>query len=69
MDTATTEHPNESLPTVSTGPRRYLTLSFDDGFRRSSLRTADLFEKHGLRAEFNVLAAPAHSDALGDFGL
>ena len=46
----------------------YLTLSFDDGFRRSSLRTAQLFERHGLRAEFNVLAAPS-GGGIGDFGL
>ena len=47
---------------------RYLTLSFDDGFRRSSLKTAELYEKHGLRAEFNVLAAPT-GNGIGDFGL
>jgi len=47
---------------------RYLTLSFDDGFRHSSLKTAELYEKHGLRAEFNVLAAPTGS-GIGDFGL
>jgi peptidoglycan/xylan/chitin deacetylase (PgdA/CDA1 family) len=47
---------------------RYLTLSFDDGFRRSSLKTAELYEKHGLRAEFNVLAAPT-GKGIGDFGL
>jgi peptidoglycan/xylan/chitin deacetylase (PgdA/CDA1 family) len=33
-----------------------VTLSFDDGFARSSLRTADIFERHGLAAELNVLA-------------
>jgi peptidoglycan/xylan/chitin deacetylase (PgdA/CDA1 family) len=34
-----------------------VTLSFDDGFERSSLRTAEIFERHGLVAEVNVLAA------------
>lgn len=34
----------------------YLTLSWDDGFLRSSLKTAEIFEKYGLRAEFNVIA-------------
>lgn len=34
-----------------------VTLSFDDGFERSSRRTAELFERHGLAAELNVLAA------------
>jgi peptidoglycan/xylan/chitin deacetylase (PgdA/CDA1 family) len=43
----------------------YVTLNFDDGFRVSSVKTADIFEKHGLRADFNVLAEPAR----GDFGL
>jgi peptidoglycan/xylan/chitin deacetylase (PgdA/CDA1 family) len=34
----------------------YLTLSWDDGFRKSSLVTAEIFEKYGLRAEFNIIA-------------
>src|SRR5438094_962496 len=34
-----------------------VTLSFDDGFERSSIRTAEIFERHGLAAELNVLAA------------
>lgn len=36
--------------------RYVVTLSFDDGFERSSLRTAELFERFGLAAEINVLA-------------
>jgi peptidoglycan/xylan/chitin deacetylase (PgdA/CDA1 family) len=35
---------------------RYLSLSWDDGFRQSSLKTATIFEKFGLRAEFNIVA-------------
>jgi peptidoglycan/xylan/chitin deacetylase (PgdA/CDA1 family) len=31
-------------------------LSFDDGFERSSLRTVEIFESHGLIAELNVVA-------------
>ncbi len=31
-------------------------MSFDDGFRASSIKTAELFERFGLRAEFNVIA-------------
>ena len=38
-------------------PSHIVTLSFDDGFRRSSLRTAEIFEAHGLRATINVVAA------------
>jgi peptidoglycan/xylan/chitin deacetylase (PgdA/CDA1 family) len=34
-----------------------VTLSFDDGFEWSSLRTAEIFERHGLVAELNVVAA------------
>jgi hypothetical protein len=34
-----------------------VTLSFDDGFGRSSIRTAEVFERHGLVAELNVVAA------------
>jgi peptidoglycan/xylan/chitin deacetylase (PgdA/CDA1 family) len=34
-----------------------VTLSFDDGFEHSSLRVAELFERHGLAAELNVVAA------------
>jgi peptidoglycan/xylan/chitin deacetylase (PgdA/CDA1 family) len=33
-----------------------VTLSFDDGFERSSRDTAEIFERHGLVAELNVLA-------------
>jgi peptidoglycan/xylan/chitin deacetylase (PgdA/CDA1 family) len=34
-----------------------VTLSFDDGFERSSIRTAEIFERYGLVAELNVVAA------------
>lgn len=33
-----------------------LTLSFDDGFKQSSIRTAEIFEKHRLAACINVIA-------------
>ena len=33
-----------------------VTLSFDDGFRRSSLKTAEIFERFGLSAAINVVA-------------
>ncbi len=44
---------------------RVLTLSWDDGFRRSTLRTAEIFERFGVRAEFNVVGTfggPDHGD-------
>jgi peptidoglycan/xylan/chitin deacetylase (PgdA/CDA1 family) len=43
----------------------FVTLSFDDGFKKSSIRTAEIFEKHKLPACINVIAA-AH---LPDFAL
>jgi peptidoglycan/xylan/chitin deacetylase (PgdA/CDA1 family) len=55
-----------------------VTLSFDDGFERSSIRTAEIFERHGLVVELNVVAAGhlGKSDdkwhrrwPKGDFGL
>jgi peptidoglycan/xylan/chitin deacetylase (PgdA/CDA1 family) len=62
----------------------YLSISWDDGFQKSSLKTAEIYEKFGLRTEFNIIASanlpgnalPAnmHPDACwgaayGDFGL
>ena len=56
-----------------------ITLSFDDGFRKSSLETAKIFEKHGLSACINIIATAHHDDfvlpndyhhfPVGDFGL
>jgi peptidoglycan/xylan/chitin deacetylase (PgdA/CDA1 family) len=55
-----------------------VTLSFDDGFERSSIRTAEIFERHGLVAELHVLAAGHLGETTdswharwpkGDFGL
>ena len=34
----------------------YVTLSWDVGFLESSLKTAEILETYGLRAEFNVVA-------------
>jgi peptidoglycan/xylan/chitin deacetylase (PgdA/CDA1 family) len=42
-----------------------ITLSFDDGFKKSSIRTAEIFEKYKLSACINVIAT-AH---LPDFQL
>ncbi|MCZ7649430.1 MAG: polysaccharide deacetylase family protein [Planctomycetota bacterium] len=58
----------------------FVTLGFDDGFKKSNLKIAKLYEKHGLSATFNVIAtghrpdyvAPDEYQAaapLGDFGL
>ena len=50
-----------------------VTLSFDDGFKRSFARIAEIYEKHKLSACLNVVAAGLPGDAyiksspLGDF--
>jgi len=58
------------------GPKPHrVTLSFDDGFKKSFLRTADIYEEYQLSACFNVVAAGIPDDAyirespLGDFAL
>jgi peptidoglycan/xylan/chitin deacetylase (PgdA/CDA1 family) len=40
--------------------RHLVTLSFDDGFRRSSIKTAEIYEKHKLSACINIVAS-AHT--------
>jgi peptidoglycan/xylan/chitin deacetylase (PgdA/CDA1 family) len=55
--------------------RHIVSLSFDDGFKKSFVRTAEIFEKHKLSACLNVVAAGLPEDRyirkspLGDFGL
>ena len=69
-------------PAVAGGsPKRHVvTLSFDDGFKESSIKTAAVYEKFGLSACINVIATGHHPDftfpggykhnaPLGDFGL
>ncbi len=54
-----------------------ITLSFDDGFRKSNIKIAETYERFGVRACMNVLAAPDQLVAeqhtwgtdRGDFGL
>ncbi|HEY6978060.1 MAG TPA: polysaccharide deacetylase family protein [Chitinophagaceae bacterium] len=45
--------------------KHYITLSFDDGFKKSSIKTAEIYEKYHLSACINVIAT-AH---LPDFVL
>lgn len=40
----------------TTQKRHFITLSFDDGFKKSSIKTAEIFEKYNLRACFNIVA-------------
>ena len=50
---------------------RFLTFSFDDGFRASTEKTAALFEEFELRAEFHVVTAFGERDParFGDWAL
>lgn len=57
----------------------FITLSFDDGFKKSSLQTAAIFEKYNLSACINVIATAHlpdfvlpneyHAWPVGDFDL
>ena len=56
-----------------------ITLSFDDGFLKSSLKTVEIYEKYGLSACLNIIATAHlktfelpneyHKWPVGDFGL
>lgn len=37
--------------------RHIVTLSFDDGFRKSSIKTAEIYERHKLSACINIVAS------------
>ena len=58
--------------------RHIVTLSFDDGVKKSSIKTAEIYEKHKLSACINVVASAHMKDfrppdyptvVRGDFGL
>jgi len=58
--------------------KHIITLSFDDGFRKSSVKTAEIYDKYKLSACINVVASahmrafrpPDYSDVTrADFGL
>ena len=71
--------PNTVLATDSPHNKRHIvTLSFDDGFKKSSIKTAEIYEKHNLSACMNVVASAHMTDfrppdyptvPRGDFGL
>ena len=42
--------------TTATKKTHFFTLSFDDGFKKSSMRTAEIYEKYKLSACINVIA-------------
>lgn len=42
---------------IINGKTHTLTLSFDDGFKKSFYKVAEIFEDHGLSACFNVIAS------------
>ena len=43
------------------GDRYIITLSYDDGFEKSSIKTAEIYEKYGLFSCLNIIAS-AHLD-------
>src|SRR4030043_2292420 len=45
-----------SFPACSEDKRHIITLSFDDGFEKSSIKTAEIYEKYGLSACINIVA-------------
>jgi len=47
--------------------KHIITLSYDDGFRKSSIRTAEIYEKYGLSSCINIIAnAHQRGDELPD---
>ncbi len=53
-----------ALPFANMFPSRkthIVTLSFDDGFKKSFFRTAEIYESFGLRGCFNVIAKPGEN--------
>ena len=70
---------SESLGADDAKITHFVTLSFDDGFKKSSLHTAEIYEKFGLSACINVIATAHlpgfvlpneyHRWPVGDFGL
>ena len=62
-----------------TKPTHIITLSYDDGFEKSSIKTAEIYEKYGLSACINVIATrhrmqdelpdEYHAWPVGDFEL
>jgi peptidoglycan/xylan/chitin deacetylase (PgdA/CDA1 family) len=70
---------SEALAAKEVNKTHFVTLSFDDGFTKSSQRTAEIYEKFGLSACVNVIAtahlpgfvlpSEYHRWPVGDFGL
>jgi peptidoglycan/xylan/chitin deacetylase (PgdA/CDA1 family) len=70
-----------NISLAANGPTKthFVTLSFDDGFKKSSLRTAEIYEKYRQSACINVIATAHlagfvlpneyHRWPVGDFGL
>jgi peptidoglycan/xylan/chitin deacetylase (PgdA/CDA1 family) len=58
--------PGRRLPAAQASeadPKRHIvTLSFDDGFKKSFRRIAEIYERHHLSACLNVIATGHHTD-------
>ncbi|MEA3478746.1 MAG: hypothetical protein U9R60_11240, partial [Bacteroidota bacterium] len=53
-----------SCEKASKEPTHIISLSFDDGFEKSSILTAEIYEKYNLSACMNVIAS-AHKKSFG----
>ena len=51
---------------IQKGKTHILTLSFDDGFRKSFRRTAEIHEEYGLKACLNVVATGGFPDYVAE---
>jgi peptidoglycan/xylan/chitin deacetylase (PgdA/CDA1 family) len=70
---------SQAFSTAKAGKTHIITLSYDDGFEKSSIRTAEIYEKYGLSAAINVVASAHekqfelpneyHALPVGDFDL
>ena len=54
--------PSAASPGELDQKRHIVTLSFDDGFKKSSIKTAEIHEKHKLFACINVVASAHMKD-------
>lgn len=76
---ATLARPHAASAGEITPKKHIVTLSFDDGFRKSSIKTAEVYERFKLSACINVVATGHHESfrfpgygkppPRGDFGL
>ena len=50
---------------ISGNQKHLITLSFDDGFEKSSIKTAEIYERYGLSSCINIIAS-AHQKKIAE---